>query len=137
MTSSIRSRKLTVRPGFGSSSLRDRVQNPVLLDLAVAAVMVGEEQAVARDHLTGAAGAEQHHGVLERRLVDAVHILRREAETVRLHVVDALGDQHRQPHPFVSPQGLESGRQGERRQYYVFLHIQSVICLSLRERRSS
>ena len=83
----------------------------VLLDLAVAAVVVRKQQAVARNHLARTAGAKEHHGVLERRLVDAVHVLGRQPETMGLHILDALGDQHRQPHSLVRTQRLESGEQ--------------------------
>ena len=98
----------------------------VLLDLAVAAVVVREEQAVARDDLARAARAEQHDGVLERRLVHAVHILGRQAEAVGLHIVDALRDQRRQPHPLFRAQRLQQRSEREQGQYPSFLHGKSI-----------
>ena len=86
----------------------------VLLDLAVAAVVVGKEQAVARDDLARTAAAEQDDGVLEGSLVDTVHVFGGQPEAVGLHVLDPLGDQHRQPHAFVRPQDREEGQQGQR-----------------------
>ena len=103
----------------------------VALDLAESAVVVGKEQAVARDELARAAGAEQHDGVLERRLVDAIDIFGREPEAVCLHIFDALRDQHRQPHSLICTQ--RQGRdQQERGQDQVFLHIVGINRLSVR-----
>ncbi len=85
----------------------------VALDLAVAAVVVRDEEAFAGDQLAGAAGAEQDDGVLQGGLVHAVDVLRRQAETLGLHVGYPLGNKRRQPHPFVGPdwQEKQKGKQ--------------------------
>ena len=83
----------------------------VALDVAVAAVMVGKQQAVRGDEFPGAAGAEEYDGILQGGLIDAVDIFRFEPEALGLHVSDALGDQRRQPHPFIRPEG-SSRQQG-------------------------
>ena len=56
------------------------------LDIAVSAVMVGEEQTFVRDDFSGAAASEQDDGVLEGSLVDAVDVFSGEFEPFGLHV---------------------------------------------------
>ena len=73
----------------------------VLLNLAVATVVVGEEQAVRRDYLACATSAKTHYGVFQRGFVDTIDIFGCELETLGLHVVYPTGDEQGQPHAFV------------------------------------
>ena len=80
----------------------------VLLEFAVAAVVVGGDEALVGDNLAGAevpegatVVAEAHDGVFETALVDAVDVLGREFETGFLHVGIAFSDEREQPHAFV------------------------------------
>ena len=74
----------------------------VLLDLAISAVVVGQQQAFRRDKLACAAASEKHDGIFQRSLIDTVDVFCAELEALFLHVSDALRDQGRQPHSFVS-----------------------------------
>ena len=87
------------------------------LDLAVAAVVVRDEQAGAGDDLRGAAAAELDDGVLDGRMVDAVDLVGGEAgaevaERVCVHFLQ----QREQPHAFIGPEGgrreHQRGREG-------------------------
>ena len=73
----------------------------VLLYALVAAVVVGENQALVGYNLAGAVSAEYHHGILEARLVDAVHVLRLQAEALRFHLLVILANEVEQPHTLV------------------------------------
>ena len=80
----------------------------MLLQLAIATVVVGAHQALFRDNLTcaempeGSAGiAETHDGIFQAALVDAVDILGREFETGFLHVGIILANQRQKPHALV------------------------------------
>ena len=77
----------------------------------VAAVVVGEQQAVGRNDLARAAAAENDDRILERRFVDAVNILGRKFASARLHVPDIHFLQVRQhPHAFVCRRGQRHAR---------------------------
>ena len=83
------------------------------LDVAVAAVVVGHEQAAAGDDLAGAAAAELDDGVLDGRVVDAVDLLRGEpgaevAQGVAVHLLE----QRQQPQALVGAQGGRHQQQG-------------------------
>ena len=72
------------------------------LDGAVAAVVVGQQQASGRDHLAGAAAAEMHHGILQGRMVDIVDVRGRELAAHLLHGLDVhLLEQREQPHALI------------------------------------
>ena len=75
----------------------------VPLDIAVAAVMVRQQKPFIGHQLTRAPAPEQDDGILERRLIHAVHILGRQPESLGLHISDPLPDQRRQPHPLIRP----------------------------------
>ena len=78
---------------------------------SVAAVVVGEQQAVGRNDLARAAAAENDDRILERRFVDAVNILGRKFASARLHVPDIHFLQVRQhPHAFVCRRGQRHAR---------------------------
>ena len=62
----------------------------VLLDLAVAAMVVCKDQTFCRDKFSGATSAEQHDSILEGCLVDAVDVLGAELEAFALHILDTL-----------------------------------------------
>ena len=87
----------------------------VPLDGAVAAVVVGQQQSFGRDQFARASAVEQHHGVLHRGLVDGIDVFGGEPESLGAHVVDARGDQAREPHALVGQrrQHEEDGQQGQ------------------------
>ena len=92
----------------------------VALDVAVAAVVVRQEQAFVGHEFAGAAAAEQDDGVLERSLVHAVNVFGGEPEAFGLHVADTLGNQGREPHPFVGHRRQGESDQGSQEQYGLF-----------------
>ena len=71
------------------------------LDEAVAAVVVGEEETLVAHQFSGAAAAEQHHGVFQAGLVHAVDVFGAELEALGLHVFNSLGNKGGQPHAFI------------------------------------
>ena len=82
-----------------------------LLDAAVAAVVVRDQQAFFGDHFGRAAIVELDDGVLEGGMVDAVDLLGREPAAFGGHDVDVHRFQQRQePHALV-----RGGREGQRR----------------------
>ena len=62
----------------------------VPLDVTVAAMVVGEQKPFVRDEFASAPGTEQDDGILQRCLVDAVHVFGRKLETLGLHIGDTL-----------------------------------------------
>ena len=98
----------------------------VLLDLAVSAVVVGEEQPLVGDQFSGAAGTEQDDGILEGGLVDAVDIFGGELEALGLHVGDALGDQGRQPHAFIRLERTGGDDERQQEQKFSFHEVSTV-----------
>ena len=83
------------------------------LDAAVAAVVVGNQQALLGDHLTGAAAAEMDDGVFEGSLVDGIDFLGGELAACGLEVFSVELFQERQkPHSFI---GKGAGRDGQGR----------------------
>ena len=50
----------------------------MLLNLAVAAVMVGKQQALVGDDFAGAATAKLHHRIFQAAFVDAVNVFSRD-----------------------------------------------------------
>ena len=74
-------------------------------NLAVAAVVVGEQKAFVADELAGAAAAEEDDGILERGLVDVVDVLRADAHAGTLHGGFVALEEHGDPHAFVGAEG--------------------------------
>ena len=75
-----------------------------LLDVAVAAVMVGHEKSFCRDDFSCASAAELHYGILQRRIVYAVDLLRCEFAAEILHGLCVhLLDQRKKPHSLICP----------------------------------
>ena len=113
-------------PGHGPEAVGEVVvlDGRVALDGVVAAVVVGEQQAFGRDEFACTAAVEEHHGVLHRGLVDRVDVFGRQAESFRAHVVDALGDEAREPHALVCQCGQhrEGGKQGQQRAFHGFMN---------------
>ena len=73
-----------------------------LLDAAVSAVVVGENQTLAGNHLSGTSAAENHDSVLQGRVVDVVDLFCCELAAVLLHGLDVhLLKKRQQPHSFV------------------------------------
>ena len=72
------------------------------LDDAVAAVVVGQQQALRRNDFACAAASEMHDGILEGRMVDIVDVRCRQLAAHLLHGFDVhLLEQREQPHAFV------------------------------------
>ena len=71
------------------------------LDVAVAAVMVGQQQAPVGDQFSRAAASEEHHGVFQGCLVDAVDVFSGEPASFAAHVVYTFCYQGGKPHSFV------------------------------------
>ncbi len=92
-----------VGPGLGPEAVLEVVvlHGGMPLDEAVAAVVVGEQEALVAHQLSGAAAAEQHHGVFQAGLVHAVDVFGRQLEALGLHVFNSLGNQGGQPHAFI------------------------------------
>ena len=96
----------------------------MFLDGVVAAVVVGEQQAFRRNEFARTAAVEEYDGVFHRGLVDRVDVFGREAEAFCAHVVDALGDEAREPHALVCQCGQhrEGGKQGQQRAFHGFMN---------------
>ena len=62
----------------------------VLLDLSISAVMIGKQQSISRNQLSGTATAEKDYSILQGCLVDAVDVFCTESESLCLHVSDPL-----------------------------------------------
>ena len=84
----------------------------VLLQLAVAAVVVGGDKSLVADNLASAEVpegsalvAEADDGVLDAVLVNAVDVFGRELETGFLHVGIVLADEREEPHALVGAAG--------------------------------
>ena len=73
----------------------------VLLYALVAAMVIGENQSLIRYNLTGTIAAKHHYGILEARFIDAIHVLRLQAEALRLHLLVILANEVEQPHSLV------------------------------------
>ena len=94
------------------------------LDVAVATVVIGEQQAFVRDELSGASGTEQYDCILLGSLVDAVNVLGGKLETFGLHIGDTLRNKSRQPHAFIGPKrlnGSEKNQQEEKMSFHVVI----------------
>ena len=85
------------------------------LDRSVAAVVVGNQQSFRGDELGRAAVVEEHDGVFERSLVDAVNVFRSQLESFGAHIVDARRDQARQPHALIGECRERKQREAESR----------------------
>ena len=75
----------------------------VCLNLVVAAMVVGQQQAFCRDDFACTASAKVDNGVFEAGLVYAVNIFCRELKAQLVHAVYFLSNEHGQPHAFVCP----------------------------------
>ena len=94
------------------------------LDVAVAAVVVGEQQALVRDELSGTTGSEKNDGILQGSLVDTVNVLGGKLETFGLHIGDTLRNKSRQPHAFIGLKrlnGSEKNQQEEKMSFHMVI----------------
>ena len=83
------------------------------LDAAVAAVVVGHQEALGRYHLTGATPAEVHDGVFQGSFVDGVNLFRAQAAAGCLEVFAVeLLEQRQEPHSFVGHGAHRDGETG-------------------------
>ena len=86
-----------------------------LLDMAVAAVVVGYHQAFPGNHLSGAAAAEMDDGIFQRGMVHGINLFGRQAAAQVFHGSGIhFLEQREHPHALVR-QG-HRGRQGEQHQ---------------------
>ena len=82
----------------------------MLLDTAVAAVVVGEHKPFAGDNLTGAevpeglpVVAKADYGILKAGVVDIVDVFGSKFEALFMHLLHVLVKEHQQPHSFIRP----------------------------------
>ena len=101
----------------------------MFLDGVVAAVVVGEQQAFGRNEFARTAAVEKYDGVFHRGLVDRVDVFGREAEAFCTHVVDAFGDQAREPHALVGQRRQEGkgGEQGQQGAFHGFKNLSNSV----------
>ena len=78
-------------------------------DVVVAAVVVGEEEALVGDELAGAALVEEDDGILEAGVVDVIDVLGGDAHAGLLHGCLVAAQEHGNPHALVG----HGGRQQE------------------------
>ena len=71
----------------------------MLLNVVIAAVVVGEQQAVVADNLARAAATEEHDGIFQAAVVDAINVVGSDAHAHLLHLFLVLLEEHRDPHP--------------------------------------
>ena len=79
----------------------------VFLDVVVAAVVVGKQQALVADDLSRAAATKEHDGILEAAMVDAVNVLSGDLHAHLLHFLLVVLQQHGNPHALAGEE--ESG----------------------------
>ena len=91
------------------------LQRAVGLYRAVAAMVVGEDEALRADHLGRATAAEKGDGILQRSVVDAVDVLCGDLQPFRAHIALNGLEQCGHPHTFMSVGGEdgENGKKGE------------------------
>ena len=82
------------------------------LDIAVAAVVVGDQQTLLGNHFTGAAAAELDDGVLQGRMVDTVDLVRSQAAAEVGHGLSVhLLEQRQEPHTLIGAGAESKGRE--------------------------
>ena len=77
----------------------------VVGNLAITAVVIGQQQALPADHLRRAASIEMHNGILQTAFVDAVNVLCSQVQAHRLHVPFHSLQQSRDPHALLRLDG--------------------------------
>ena len=99
-------------------------------DVVVAAVVVGEEQALVGDELAGAALVEEDDGILQAGMVDVVDVLRGDVHAGFLHGGLVFAQKHGNPHAFIChSERQQEGNHCEKRKD--FLHgVYSFYCYS-------
>ncbi len=76
----------------------------VLLNLPVAAMVIGNQEPLVRDQFARTPAAEPHDSVFQASPVHGVEVLCREPQPFGPHIPDpSLANQTRQPHPLVGP----------------------------------
>ena len=86
------------------------------LDRAVAAVVVCEQQTLARHHFARATATEDHDCIFQSVVIDRVDIFGREFQTLSLHILDVhLLEVGQQPHTLVSVCGHSNSRRHDQR----------------------
>ncbi len=111
----------------------------MLLQLAVAAVVVGRDEALVGDNLASAEVreratlvAEAHNGIFDTVLVNGIDVFGRELEASLLHVGIVLANERKQPHALVGAAGggcQHQHRQGQGKDD--FFHAINVMLLLL------
>ena len=93
------------------------------LDVAVSAVVVGDDESLVGDHLSGASASEMDDGVFEGGVVDAVDLFGCEAAAELRHCARVhLLEKREQPHAFIRA-GADGERHGRRESEKDFLHV--------------
>ena len=107
------------------------------LDAAVAAVMVGHKETLVRDHLSGAAAAKMHYGILEGGFIDRVDLLRGKFATCLAEVFSVkLFEEWEKPHSFIGHRrnAYGKGRDNSKNTFHlksIYFHKFSVFCVLL------
>ncbi len=93
-------------------------------DVRVAAVVVGEEKALAAHILARAALVEKQYSVLQTGIVNVINVLCRNAHSSLLHIGLVAAQQHRNPHTLISQRADCHCRHSK--QHHYFLHNRGV-----------
>jgi len=95
---------------FGPKAVCEQiiVDSAVSLYVVVSAMMIGQNQTVRRNDLSGAASAENNDGIFQRNRIGVVNILGADFEPETFHLFDILlFQQGEQPHTFI---GMSHGK---------------------------
>ena len=90
--------------GFGPEAVHEVIVliRGKALDAAVAAVMVGDKEALVTYHLSGAAATKVHDGILEGGFIDGVNLFRGKLAACRAEVFSVeLFEERQKPHAFI------------------------------------
>ncbi len=73
----------------------------MLLNEAIAAVVVGDEQAIGGDEFAGAAAAKQHNAVFHAVMINTVNVVGSQFKAHFLHLRFIIIEEERDPHTFI------------------------------------
>ena len=96
------------------------------LDAAVTAVVIGYQEALGTDHLSGTSSAKVHDGIFQRRLVEGENLFRRQFAAGGLQVFSVhLFEEGQQPHAFIgrSAQGDGQGSHHSKESFHTCTNL--------------
>ncbi len=104
------------------------------LDIAVSAVVVGHDEALFGDNLSGTTAAELDDGILQRRMVDAIYFIRGKfaSRLPQIFLVHFL-EKGQKPHTLIcrSRNGNKGGSNNSKYFFHIFQHISTKISILL------